>query len=228
MAKKRRQLQPPNGRASWVRWSAIVAAIPVFAAVVTIVVNITDLGGKVKSVSTPTSTQQHHFIPFDDKGHVSTDLQIGPRFSGTCFTNSLIISQSRGDAIRCENNRNELFDPCFGEGTTQMAICETGDGPRAPAIQLTLTQPLPPELPVTDVAAGSSSASPWFLYLSNGAKCEMLSTSQIQVGGQTVQYRCNDGDVVGTIDRSQQMWHAQYVREGQQESQNVDVRDAYF
>jgi len=111
-----------------------------------------------------------------------------------------------GRALRCITSDNSILDTCFIDpsGDPGSPVLCSFDPTSTDVIELSLTQPVDTSRAPNPI---SPNLSPWFLVLSNGAKCNLSTGAGGVLNGQAEAYLCsNRTAVLGSVNRSAATW----------------------
>jgi hypothetical protein len=172
------------------------------------------------------ATEVRTFAPWAPGGQLNSDVERGVEVSGTC--DGVSSSLQRSDAFRCffdapAADGSTIGDPCFAGGDGQVA-CLAEPGGEATVVDL--TAPLPGD------GAGDTNPQegpPWAMTLDSGEECGYVDGATASVGGERLNYSCDDGLMVyGEPDRSEAVWTVTVGREGSSTLSTARVELAWF
>jgi hypothetical protein len=149
----------------------------------------------------PARTVVDTFDAFSPSGGLV--VRISGTTSGNCWTASIAVDVA--GAYRCFAG-NQILDPCFapaGQAAPLQLACVAS--PWAPAIQLTLTSPLP-----TGGQRSGDPIRPWALELANGARCVSSTGTVPAVQGVNLEYYCSPQHSAGLLDATSPLATADY------------------
>jgi hypothetical protein len=155
---------------------------------------------------------------------IQASLRISKRQRGRCWTRST-DDPGNPEALRCAGADHLIRDPCFGRA--RRAYC-----PEAPWKAEVVVLDLPRTTPVQSPVASPGLVSrhpPWAFELANDQQCLFVhGAGATTVAGVRVNYRCQDGNVIGNPDHSRARWTVRFVQDGSGSSTEVAVRAAWY
>ena len=174
---------------------------------------------------TAEATEVRTFAPWAPAGDLNPDVERGVEVSGVC--ESMSSSLQRSDAFRCifdtPADGSTIGDPCFAGGDGQVA-CLAEPGGEATVVNL--TAPLPGN---GGVDPNPQEGPPWAMTLESGEKCSFVGGATASVGGERLNYACDDDLMVyGGPDRSKAVWTVKVGREGSSTLSASRVELAWF
>ena len=179
-----------------------------------------------------TRTIPAYVFPYDSDG-LNASLTVTADVSGVCGSESL-MTPNRPDAWDCLGEDNQVYDPCF---ENPFAPVSSTDAPGEVAcmtspfadevVLLTLTEPLDRDKEATTGQA-EQWYLPWGLELAGGEQCLLLDDIDVVLAGEAVHYDCaNGGTILGVVDRSQPLWTAIYLPDGETATTLAEVATAW-
>jgi hypothetical protein len=140
------------------------------------------------------AVQVRTFDPFTIYGKIQPDFQV-KTVTGSCWERSVV--DTRPDAWRCTSG-DQIHDPCF-DNIGEFVVCAAN--PWANNVtRIDLTSPLNwrlMKLPESD-----SEAPFWALTLATGVECVLVPGTSAVIDGHRVNYSCQDGYLVSSVDAS--------------------------
>jgi hypothetical protein len=134
------------------------------------------------------------FDPFTLDGNIQPYFHVKP-VAGHCWELSPL--DRRPDAWRCISG-NQVYDPCFDDGSDFVACAAN---PWTSEItRINLTSPL--NFRLIKPQAANSEAPFWAMTLTVGVECVILPGASTVIDLHRVNYTCQDGYVVSTVDPS--------------------------
>jgi hypothetical protein len=210
-----------------------IVSLLVFVPVAVIAQDSTPEAQPAATAGDVTRTIPAYVFPYDSDG-LNAGLTVTANVSGVCGSESL-MSTGRPDAWDCLGEDNSVYDPCF---ENPFAATSTADAPGEVAcmtspfaddvVLLTLNTPLDrdKEAPAADAVSWNL---PWGLELAGGERCLLLANIEVVLAGEAVHYDCADGGtIIGVVDRSQPLWTAIYLADGETVTTLGDVAIAWF
>jgi hypothetical protein len=210
-----------------------IVSLLVFVPVAVIAQDSTPEAQPAATAGDVTRTIPAYVFPYDSDG-LNAGLTVTANVSGVCGSESL-MSTGRPDAWDCLGENNSVYDPCF---ENPFAATSTADAPGEVAcmtspfaddvVLLTLNTPLDrdKEAPAADAVSWNL---PWGLELAGGERCLLLANIEVVLAGEAVHYDCADGGtIIGVVDRSQPLWTAIYLADGETVTTLGDVAIAWF
>jgi hypothetical protein len=210
-----------------------IVSLLVFVPVAVIAQDSTPEAQPAATAGDVTRTIPAYVFPYDSDG-LNAGLTVTANVSGVCGSESLMRT-GRPDAWDCLGEDNSVYDPCF---ENPFAATSTADAPGEVAcmtspfaddvVLLTLNTPLDrdKEAPAADAVSWNL---PWGLELAGGERCLLLANIEVVLAGEAVHYDCADGGtIIGVVDRSQPLWTAIYLADGETVTTLGDVAIAWF
>lgn len=161
--------------------------------------------------------------PTNDEPSVTNVITFSPsgeyeeEIFGSCWTYS--IASPRIGFWRCSSS-NDIYDPCFSlVGVTDHVICNISPFEDNQGIKMNLLEPLPQEIPPSEIKSVLA------FELEDGTKCSFASTgTMIPLGDSYISYFCTDGGVIiGNLEIGQ-VWYAEKVIPGGEDSMTETVK----
>lgn len=162
--------------------------------------------------------------PFGPTGVSDPSYTVKKAGSGSCWTGSL--KTERPDAWRCSVG-NLIRDPCFSSETiaTDFVLCL--DVPwSTTAENVRLEEELPSEMANSEL--DTQRTEPWGLELVDGQRCGLMGGATTTLAGHRLNYGCQQGYVVGDLDRSTPAWTALYGADEASSVRAEPVRRVWF
>lgn len=168
-----------------------VEKVALFAAVATAVLVWI---GAVRFFTAGESVPVRTFDPFaEPEGNIQPYLSV-KTVKGSCWERSL-SDPWRDDTWRCASG-SFLYDPCFTYGIAAV-LCAV-DPWATQVTQMDLTSPLNYRLP----QLRNSGPPFWAMTLATGVECVLLDGASGVVADQRVNYSCQDGSTITSVDAS--------------------------
>lgn len=146
---------------------------------------------------------------------------IKKKLIGHCDAQSQLIL--REDAWRCQAE-GSVYDPCFAKigASSKEVIC-----PQSPWIgdstAITVTKPLNNAQHST---LDMSTAYPWAIELSNGARCQAVETTDF-FDNMPIRYQCaNEAVLIGFLQRCKTVWSM--LKKNNTGVETVDFKKVWF
>lgn len=145
-----------------------------------------------------------HLSPLTAGGRLKAGYSVTHNFS---FASCEAGSEATGNAYRCfagksNHSLNHVLDPCWVEGNSRYAICDSAPW----SFHVT-------ELTVSKGYDNSGRSTkhaklPWGVQLTNGVQCVFLQGAGATVHGKRVNYACTHSKVVlyGAVNTSKRTW----------------------
>jgi hypothetical protein len=172
--------------------------------------------------SVPTNLE--FYSPWTFDGTLKPSVRVAKTLSdGSCWTTS-IADPDENNAWRCMSG-DSIYDPCFTPelipDTREVACVDT---PWSAVLMLKLSAPVPYK-----TMGGNNppdNPHPWYLVLSNGARCE-VTQHWGESSGVPLPYGCRAGRASYPVETMQKQWALRYVANGSKTLAKVHVVTAW-
>lgn len=169
-----------------------------------------------------TATQHSLFNPWS-LGSLREDTRISEEHAGHCWTGSQALNQ-RNDAWRCSTEDSTILDPCLSDAESASLVVACVASPWHQAVVLVhLTEPLSPRGADEPAHVTEFTGLPWAVELANGDTCIFIGGATTSVSGMRLNYLCEDGEVYGGNQGTQETWALYYQPAGNSELNTVPV-----
>lgn len=183
----------------------------------------------------PSATEIKIFVPFNPRGELNPNLQVGGRVTvPQCQAGA--ITTTRPDAWRCVT-----ADPCFVPQFigNQMELACANNPWSGEVTLLTIEMPLQSQ---DECMAGpplcrqqlNLDRAPWALELANGARCTLFTGTISSLAGVGQTYGCTNpmgtagGATQGVVDRTEPLWRVFFLPDGDFVMADVAVVVAWY
>lgn len=190
--------------------------------VVGVVVWRVTTGGK----HTPNTTVVSVLRPYTGD-RLSPSLQVTKTVRGNCgdYPDGRAHGSGNPEAVRCFGDDSFVYDPCYVSQTGTRLACPA----RPWSSRVTVIRPSHPARGGFREDFPGPGDRAYGMQLADGQRCSFVDgAGQVTVAGVRVNYQCERGDVVGSPDRREKLWHATYVSRGEAETEVVNVTRVWF
>jgi hypothetical protein len=157
-----------------------------------------------------------------DMGQLDKRIHVVERHSATCHDAS---TSNDPEALKCFGiDSNYIYEPCWpSEGVESQAICPRNpwdsNGVLLQVEKIEHIRANPPTSLVLD--------TPWAMELADGQHCTSTAGATGSIAHMRINYVCNRGVIVGSLDQKRPIWRALFAKNNTTEVVQVNVRQIW-